>query len=175
MSIAEGELLPIVKESEHPCFDCTKCCTYVAVEIDEPTTNKEYDYVVWYLVHHGVSVFVDWDNSWFIRFDSRCQHLSVEGLCAIYETRPMICKEFDWRECEQNVDDEQPDKWIWTQADPFVEWLERKRPKAYKKFVAYLAKKRRKGEEKELQRVKPKITDLPGPPETPTELAPPLS
>ncbi|MCP3986727.1 MAG: YkgJ family cysteine cluster protein [bacterium] len=175
MSITEGELLPIVKESEHPCFDCMKCCTYVAVEIDEPTTNKEYDYVVWYLVHQGVSVFVDWDNSWFIRFDSHCQHLSTQGLCDIYETRPMICKEFEWRECEQHIREEQPDKWCWTEADVFVEWLESKRPKAFKKFQAYLAKKRRKGEEKELQRVKAKITDLPGPPDSPTDAAAPLS
>ena len=161
--MAEGELLPIVKESEHPCFDCTKCCTYVAVEIDEPTTNKEYDYVVWYLLHTGVSVFVDWDNCWYIKFETRCDKLSDHGLCTIYEERPAICRDFDWRECEQHVTDEPADKWIWTEADAFLAWFEKKRGKAYKKFVAYRDKKRRKGEEKELQRVKVKITDLPGP------------
>ena len=40
--------------------------------------------------------------------------------------------------------------------------------------MAYLAKKRRKGEEKELQRVKTKITNLPGPPDLPTDATPPL-
>jgi len=173
--MAEGELLPIVKESEHPCFDCTKCCTYVAAEIDEPTTNKEYDYIVWYLVHSGVSLFVDWDNSWFIKFETRCDKLTPEGLCGIYETRPAICREFDWRDCEQHVKDEEPDKWAWDNAEDFVLWFEKKRPKAFKKFDAYRQKKRRKAEEKELLKVKVKITDLPGgpPPDLPDASAGP--
>ena len=46
------------KQSDHPCFECVQCCTYVAIEIDTPTTMKEYDYIVWYLYHQGVSIFV---------------------------------------------------------------------------------------------------------------------
>ncbi len=156
----EGELLPIVKEREHPCYDCTRCCTYVAVEIDEPTTNKEYDYIVWYLLHQKVSVFVDWENSWYIKFDTRCDALGEQGLCGIYDSRPAICRDFDWRECEQHVREEAPDKYIWEEVPPFLAWLEQKRPKAFKKFQAYREKKRRKGEEAELQRVKPKVTEL---------------
>jgi len=176
--MAEGELLPIIKETEHPCFECAKCCKYVAVEIDEPTTNKEYDYIIWYVVHSGVSVFVDWENAWYIKFDTRCDKLTPEGLCGIYEDRPAICRDFDWRDCEQHVTEEEPDKWAWDNAEDFIVWLEKKRPKAYKKFHAYREKKKRKGEEEELLKVKVKITDLPGPPDGTTpgpDLPPPPS
>src|SRR5271157_2993479 len=84
-------LLPILeKASAHPCFDCAQCCKYIAVEIDAPTTNQEYDYLVWYLYHPGVSVFVDWDGAWFVRFETRCHHLTPQGLCGVYEQRPAI-------------------------------------------------------------------------------------
>src|SRR5262245_32665816 len=79
----ELQLLPLLqKEDAHPCFNCARCCTYIAVEIDAPTTNREYDYVVWYLYHPDVSVFVDWNSQWFVKFDSRCRNLTPQGLCA---------------------------------------------------------------------------------------------
>ena len=78
---------------------------------------------------------------------------------------PAICRDFDWRDCEQHVKEEEPDKWAWDNAEDFIVWLEKKRPKAYKKFHAYREKKKRKGEEAELLKVKVKITDLPGPPD----------
>ena len=89
-------LLPIVtKQSDHPCFECAQCCTYVALEIDTPTTAKEYDYVVWYLVHRGVSLFVDWEDDWYLKFETRCNHLTDQGLCGIYDDRPIICRAFE--------------------------------------------------------------------------------
>ena len=92
--------------ADHPCFGCAQCCKYIAIEIDAPTTMQEYDYLVWYLVHPGVSVFVDFDNSWFVKFDSRCQHLQPSGMCGIYETRPAICREFSHTDCERHLKDE---------------------------------------------------------------------
>ena len=129
------ELLPLVElASDHPCVNCAQCCKYIAIEIDEPTTMREYDYMVWYLVHPGVSVFVDWDNDWFVKFDTRCQHLQPNGMCGIYETRPGICRDFDWKDCEQHVKDEPPDKWLFHSAEEFVAWLQKQRPKTYQKF-----------------------------------------
>jgi len=124
------------KQSDHPCFQCVQCCTYVAIEIDTPSTMKEYDYIFWYLYHQGVSVFVDWESNWFIKFETRCEHLSSRGLCNIYSSRPVICK------------------WLFENSDQFLRWFEKKRPKAFQRFQKYMRKKHRAGEEKELERLK---------------------
>jgi Fe-S-cluster containining protein len=152
----------IEKESDHPCFQCVQCCTYVAIEIDTPTTMKEYDYIVWYLYHQGVSIFVDWEGAWYIKFETRCEHLTPPGLCDIYSSRPIICKNFDWRECENRLQSEPADKWLFETADQFLQWFEKRRPKTFRRFQKHMRKKHRKGEEKELERVK--ITQLLPPP-----------
>jgi Fe-S-cluster containining protein len=151
-------LLPVIeKEAEHPCFSCAKCCTYVAVEIDTPTTPKEYDQIVWYLYHASVEVFVDWDDAWHVLFRTRCDNLTQTGLCAVYEKRPAICKDFDWRECEQRFtpEDGPPDKHAWVSADAFLAWLKERRPRAFARYQEHLRRKHATGEEQELLRVAP--------------------
>lgn len=157
-------LLPIIqKEDNHPCFNCAKCCQYVAIEIDKPTTMKEYDYIVWYLYHGGVSVFVDFDAAWFVKFETRCDHLTETGLCGVYDTRPAICRDFDWRDCENHLKDEPADKWVWDDAESFMTWFEERRPKTYKRFLRYMRKREQGKAEPELKRVK--VTEiLPTPP-----------
>jgi Fe-S-cluster containining protein len=150
-----SELLPILeKASDHPCFECALCCKYIAIEIDTPTTNREYDYLVWYLYHPGVSAFVDWDGTWFIRFETRCRHLTSQGLCGIYERRPAICQEFDWKDCERHVTDSPPDKWLFESADQFLAWLAKQRPKSYQRFEAWNRKRARTRTSAELRRLK---------------------
>jgi len=163
-SAPEPELLPLIveKESTHPCFGCAKCCHYVAIEIDRPSTPKEYDYLVWYLIHPGVSVFVDWNGDWFVKFESRCRHLTPQGLCGIYEERPAICRDFDWQDCEMHVQDEPPDKWIFETADAFLAWLEKQRPTAYRRFQQWKRERARKKGDAALRRVK--VTRAPAPP-----------
>ena len=152
-------LLPIVtKQSDHPCFECAQCCTYVALEIDTPTTAKEYDYVVWYLVHRGVSLFVDWEDDWYLKFETRCNHLTDQGLCGIYDDRPIICREFDWKDCEKNNPQEAADKLLFNSPEDFTNWLSSKRPKQWEKYMKWKTKRSAKGDDKELKRVK--ITDL---------------
>jgi Fe-S-cluster containining protein len=149
-------LLPVIqKQSDHPCFECAKCCTYVAVEIDTPTTNTEYDQIVWYLYHRGVEVFVDWEGAWHVLFRTRCENLTDAGLCAVYERRPAICKDFDWRECEQRftLEDGPPDKHTWSSASDFLAWFAKQRPRAFAKYQAHLRERHASGEERELLRV----------------------
>ena len=43
----------------HPCAGCAACCTYVAVEIDNPSSFDDYDHIYWYLTHRDVSVYID--------------------------------------------------------------------------------------------------------------------
>ena len=142
------------KQSDHPCFQCVECCTYVAIEMDNPTTAKEYDYIVWYLYHQNVSVFVDWEGSWFIKFETRCEHLTSLGLCDSYSSRPLICKEFEWRECENRAGNDPADKWLFETSDQFLRWFEKKRPKTFRRFQKHMRKKHRSGKEEELERVK---------------------
>jgi len=155
----EGDerLLPVIeKDSDHPCFACANCCTYVAVEIDTPTTPTEYDQIVWYLYHGGVEIFVDWDDAWHVLFRTRCENLTPAGLCGVYERRPGICKDFDWRSCERRFtpEDGPPDKHAWAKADDFLAWLKQRRPRAFARYQAHQDKKHAQGHEKELLRVK---------------------
>ena len=41
------------------CTDCGRCCTYVGVGINPPTSPRHATDVLWYLYHHGVYVYVD--------------------------------------------------------------------------------------------------------------------
>ncbi len=156
-------LLPVLqKEPTHPCYNCQLCCTYMAVEIDPPTTNTEYDYMVWYLYHEGVNVFVDWEGDWFLKYDARCRQLTDAGLCGVYENRPVICREFSFQDCERNSGDDAPDRWLFRTADEFIDWLRKQRPKSYARFRQFQRMKKRKVKTaKELRRVKIQDVALP--------------
>src|SRR5262249_19164493 len=42
--------LPLVSlPSLHPCADCGACCSYVATQIDDPSTFQQYENIHWYL------------------------------------------------------------------------------------------------------------------------------
>jgi Fe-S-cluster containining protein len=164
-------VLPVLeKEASHPCFQCARCCTYIAIEIDAPTTPREYDYIEWYLYHAAVSVFVDWDDKWFVKFDARCQNLTPQGLCGIYERRPDICRDFDWRECEVHVKDDPADKLLFESAAQFLDWLRTKRPKAHDRFQAWKRKRAKGTHDRALRRLR--VSELPLPPGGPPIPAP---
>lgn len=147
-------LLPVIqKASDHPCFNCSRCCTYVAVEIDKPTSMKEYDHLYWYLYHGGISVFIDWEGDWFIQFETRCENLTAQGMCGVYDHRPGICKDFDWRECEQTVKEEAAEKHLFQNVADFAKWFEETRPKAFQRYQRFLRKRHATGEEPELVRL----------------------
>jgi Fe-S-cluster containining protein len=96
--------LPLLEDGRRqvPCHACGLCCTYVALEIDEPETVKEASQVLWYLYHDAVSVYVE-DDDWLIQLESRCQHLGDDNRCGIYERRPDICRAYDEKHCEVNA------------------------------------------------------------------------
>ena len=82
------------KMSSPPCEACgAACCRYVAMEIDRPRSNKDYDTIRWYLLHENVSVFIDHDGDWFVEFKTVCRELDDSGRCRIYGERPWICRE----------------------------------------------------------------------------------
>lgn len=86
------------------CDYCTaKCCRYFALPIDEPTTRKEYDFLRWYLLHEGATVFTE-DDTWYLMVHAVCKHLQDDHRCGIYETRPQVCREYTTDKCEYEDD-----------------------------------------------------------------------
>jgi len=114
------------------CAGCSKCCEYVALEIDKPEDQEDFDQIKWFLLHKNVWIFIDHDNSWNIQFNTPCEKLTEEKLCGIYETRPQICRDYSNESCE---------KWgagnsfklLWKNEVEFEEWL--RNHKKYSKFA----------------------------------------
>ncbi len=82
------------------CEHCTAvCCRYIALPIEEPTDRRDYDDIRWYVMHEGISVFVE-DGDWYIQFATPCQNLRPDNMCGIYESRPAICREYQAGDCD---------------------------------------------------------------------------
>lgn len=87
------------------CEHCVAyCCRYIALPIDRPTTRKDFDDIRWYLLHEGISVFVE-DGEWYISMETVCRHLRPDYRCGIYEQRPRICREYSTSGCDYHSGD----------------------------------------------------------------------
>ena len=140
------ELPLLALPGAHPCQDCGACCTYVAAEIDDPTTALDYDQIHWYLTHHGVAVYIDWEGDWFLEFESRCDHLTEQKTCGAYRDRPELCADFSWETCEKTTQ-EPGHKHRFTVPDEFFAWFERRRPRSFERYLSFrrdVLKKREK-------------------------------
>lgn len=82
------------------CEHCAAaCCRYLALPIDKPRTDRDYDDLRWYVMHDGIAVFVE-DGDWYIQIRTTCRHLGADNRCMIYHTRPEICKEYEPGDCD---------------------------------------------------------------------------
>lgn len=82
------------------CEHCTgHCCKYLALPLESPETARDYDDMRWYLMHQGVTIFVE-DGEWYIQVSTTCTHLQPDNLCGIYSTRPQICRDYKSGECD---------------------------------------------------------------------------
>ena len=115
-SIVDLELLPAktidgktpkrdqVPEGECLCDYCTaKCCKYFALPIDEPSSEQDFDFMRWYLLHDRASVFVE-EEVWYLLVHTTCKHLQKDHRCGIYYTRPQICRDYSTDNCEFDED-----------------------------------------------------------------------
>jgi hypothetical protein len=84
---------------ELTCEGCSHCCHYIALEINRPTSKRDYDNIFWYLLHDGVSVYIDFQGHWFVQFDTTCRALTADERCGIYADRPQICREYRIETC----------------------------------------------------------------------------
>jgi Fe-S-cluster containining protein len=93
-----------VPKSESLCDYCTaRCCRYFALPIEEPTTDQDFDFMRWYLLHDRASVFVE-DEVWYLLVHTACKHLQTDHRCGIYYTRPQICRSYSTENCEFDED-----------------------------------------------------------------------
>jgi uncharacterized protein len=91
------------------CQYCTaKCCKYFALPIDTPESLEDWEFVRWYLLHEGATVFKE-DAQWYLLVHTTCKHLQADNRCGIYETRPPICREYSTDNCEYD------DDWLYEQ------------------------------------------------------------
>ena len=67
--------------------------------MDKPTSKRDYDDIRWYLMHEGVTVFVE-EGDWYVQYQTRCRNLGDDYRCMIYDTRPEICREYEPGECD---------------------------------------------------------------------------
>lgn len=91
-------------DSYNKCDLCTnsKCCTYVTQQIDTPRSKYDFEILLWQVSHNSVGAYRD-DDGWFVIFESRCQHLLVDGRCNIYTVRPAICRSHSNDYCEYDA------------------------------------------------------------------------
>lgn len=74
----------------------------MSMEIDVPQDDEDYDNIRWYLLHDNVQVWISEEGEWHVEFKTRCSALTQEGLCSIYDGRPMICRSYESEDCEKH-------------------------------------------------------------------------
>ena len=67
-----------------------------------------------YLLHEGATVFKE-DDNWYLLVHTTCKHLQSDNRCGIYETRPLICRDYSTKDCEYE------DDWLY---DQYIETAE---------------------------------------------------
>ena len=113
------------------CFGCpASCCRYVAVQIDRPTTKRDYDNIRWMLHHDMTEVYIDNEGDWVMQVNVPCSKLDLaHHRCRIYKNRPLICQELEVSECER--DGHEGEVHFYEAAD-LDKWLKSKKRKKRK-------------------------------------------
>ena len=106
------------------CPPCGKCCRYVSVGIDSPSTVGRVSTIIWLLYHRTLSVYQSHEGDWFLIVPTECANLRPNGLCGVYENRPFICRDYDIDGCE-GTSTEPAEKKKFEDARSFVSWLSR--------------------------------------------------
>ncbi|NLE64449.1 MAG: YkgJ family cysteine cluster protein [Elusimicrobia bacterium] len=122
---------PFDPKREDHCSPCTSCCEYVALEIDTPTTWKDFENIRWYLLHENVWVYVDFDNIWHVQFNTPCHKLE-KSRCGIYPQRPEICRAYDPKDCPRHAGG--AEKHLFTNEEVLLAYLEKRRPAMFKRL-----------------------------------------
>lgn len=127
--------LPAAENAEL-CRGCTRCCETVSVEVDSPSTPREYDQWIWVLHHRDLALYIERPDKWFLHIETRCEQLNEAGRCRIHGRHPILCREYDPRVCERRLP--LTDQVAWFGDAPALEaWLRERRPGQWKRLVAW--------------------------------------
>ena len=89
--------------TQHPqCAQClpAKCCRYFSIQIDTPRSKRDFDDLIWMIAHRQVSIYIE-KRKWFLMVHTQCRFLDTDtNRCAVYETRPEMCRDHSVKECE---------------------------------------------------------------------------
>ncbi|MBL7223024.1 MAG: YkgJ family cysteine cluster protein [Candidatus Brocadiae bacterium] len=132
---------------ENLCTLCDgKCCRYFALEIDEPTTERDFDDIRWYLAHEDIVVFVE-EGDWYLEVRNVCRHLDEQNRCRIYGDRPALCRDHATDNCEGRDDCELDREHEFRSDEEIAQFAEEHlaRLKAMSKKERKKAKKGKKG------------------------------
>ena len=77
------------------------CCNYITVKIPAPRTIRDFDGLLWQLSHENIKAFRD-HSGWHLIVYNKCSHLKDNGECAVYDERPITCREHSVENCEYN-------------------------------------------------------------------------
>ncbi|MBU1975380.1 MAG: YkgJ family cysteine cluster protein [Nanoarchaeota archaeon] len=120
------------QENAKLCDGCTLCCEHVALEIDVPEDLKDYEEIVWYVLHKDVSVFIDDEGCWYIQFEGKCTQLD-NGKCNLYNKRPYLCRDYNQDDCVKYGEGE-PHVWKFDNREQFLEYVKKKKPQIWRKL-----------------------------------------
>lgn len=116
------------RTSEHDpavvCPPCGKCCRYVSVGIEAPSTVGRVSTAIWLLYHKSLSIYQSHEGEWFLLVPTECENLLPNGFCGVYENRPFICRDYDVDSCE-GTNTEPAEKRRFDDARTFITWLSR--------------------------------------------------
>ena len=89
---------------KNKCSRCTQsvCCSYMTEALGTPRSKVDFEHLLWQVSHQGVEAYKD-ESGWYLMFHGRCEHLQADGVCAIYASRPQICRDYenDWCEFDE--------------------------------------------------------------------------
>ncbi|MEA3430278.1 MAG: YkgJ family cysteine cluster protein [Nanoarchaeota archaeon] len=105
------------------CKKCSNCCKYVSLQIDTPEETKDFENIIWYIMHHNVTVYIDHEDDWIIEFKTPCKSLTDDGLCDIHPTRPTICRDHEPETCESNGTDSQSYQYLFETPQDVIDYV----------------------------------------------------
>jgi len=89
------------EEMQRRCqYECkSRCCRYITVVLPAPKRKADLDELSWFLAHENVSVYVE-ARRWHLEVQTPCRYLGSDNLCAVYEDRPEVCRDYEHDICE---------------------------------------------------------------------------
>lgn len=119
------------------CDDCGLCCTYLNITVDRPTSEEDVKTLMWYQYHKKAELYFDKDGDYSLVFNKRCEQLDENNLCAIYERRPSICRQFSAKNCH-GKEFGNTVKAHFDTEETLIRFFKKKRPGLFKKMSGKL-------------------------------------